>query len=87
MDGHKMSIREAQNNCEVWRCPECDRVLIIDWKRIDTNPITVISRGNDNIVHYGSKGGLDIGNIEVAPNVALTADDRQWLASLDIDDS
>ena len=85
MDGHKMNIRQASGNCEVWRCPECDRTLIIDWKRIDSNPIFVLNRGNDTVVHYGGKGGLDIGNIEVASNVGLTADDRQWLASIDID--
>jgi len=85
MDGHKMNTRQASGNCEVWRCPDCDRTIIIDWKRTDSNPITILNRGNEHVLHYGSKGGLDITDIEVAPNAGLTNDDRQWLASLDID--
>jgi len=85
MEGHEMSIRQASGNCEVWNCPECERVLIIDWKRIDSNPIVVLKRGNDAIVHYGGKGGLAVNDVEVSPNAGLTDEDRLWIASHDID--
>ena len=69
MESHKMNTRQASGNCEVWRCTECKRVLIFDWKRIDSNPIVVLRRGNDTVVH--------------SPNL-LTDEDKQWIDSHDI---
>jgi hypothetical protein len=69
MNEHTMSVRKASGNCEVWRCYDCNRILVVDLRRIGPDCITVMKRGNNSIEHH----------------VGLTDDDQKWIANLDID--
>ena len=40
---------------ELWTCDHCDRTLSIRWKPFRR---TVITRGDDNVPHHGTKGEL-----------------------------
>ena len=54
---------DEETGAETWECP-CGRVVIIHswrpWKR------TVVTPGEENVNHSGSKGGLHIGEVKVS---------------------
>lgn len=62
---HDMLLLERAHasGAEEWVCPTCGRHLIVQWspkfKKV------VLSAGNENAIHSGSKGGLGISTPEI----------------------
>ena len=52
---HTMTLTTVHENTETWTCPDCGRVLLIEWepwRRV------VVVAGDEAAQHSGSKGGL-----------------------------
>jgi hypothetical protein len=52
---HVMTLTSAHENTECWTCPECGRVLLIEWEPWYRR---VIAPGDEAATHSGGKGGL-----------------------------
>ncbi len=68
MTKHIMDLaRTYSSNAERWTCANCDKQIILQWypfKRI------VLSEGDTEIQHSGSKGGLQINNVEILESMS-----------------
>ncbi len=85
MDGHETSLMQVSGDGrELWKCLECGRLIIMDWRQ-GYNPRTVVNPGDEEIVHYGGKGGIMPARLGVTSRRPdITEDDREWLAELGI---
>lgn len=70
-------------------CPTCGRRILL---QMDPYMKTVIHAGDDYAIHSGGKGGLMIGQPEIAPNTTpipfeaeRLADWEVWLQELDFE--
>jgi hypothetical protein len=52
---HVMTLTSAHENTETWVCPDCGRVLLIEW---DPWRRVVVVTGDEAVAHSGGKGGL-----------------------------
>ena len=52
---HQMVLVCSNDGEELWTCNDCQRALSIRW---DPFRRTVIDRGDGDVPHHGSKGGL-----------------------------
>lgn len=57
-DKHQMHKTGTNGHREIWECPVCHRVIMVQW-----NPFRriIIEDGDENADHYGTKGtGIDL---------------------------
>ena len=67
---------------EEWRCPVCGRHFLVRWPP-DFERL-VLTEGDGDAIHVGTKGDVALGGIQVAP--AAGEDDwRRWLRDHGID--
>jgi hypothetical protein len=59
---HQMQITAEHEDTEVWTCPTCGRVVLIEWEPLS---MSVVTPGDEYAMHTGGKGGLTMGNMEV----------------------
>ncbi len=63
---HEMVLETTHSSgAEEWYCPTCGRRMLVNWepkfKKI------VLEAGDDSASHAGSKGGLQMGSLQIAP--------------------
>ncbi len=95
---HEMVLEETHlSGTEEWHCPICGRRMLVNWepkfKKI------VLEVGDDYAIHNGSKGGLQIGSMQVNHIDSLAPEDdtqpfeddvrltpwMQWLEEVDFE--
>jgi hypothetical protein len=72
---HRMILeKEHPSGEEDWYCPTCGRRFIVNWEPKFKR--RVIEIGDENAVHSGGKGGLQMGTSQVKPvDAPLAADE------------
>jgi hypothetical protein len=72
-----MTLEETKpNGYELWICPTCGRTVLIQWKPWDKIVLTV---GDPNAQHSGSKGGLMLDGLKVDQDDRLPPEIEDWL--------
>lgn len=68
-----------ESGAEEWTCPTCGRRVVFRWP--PQYEKLVLEYGDVDAVHVGSKGGLRISGLAVAPVAAaeMQAVERDWL--------
>ena len=83
---HIMILNDrADSGAEEWVCPSCGRRMLLRWPP-DYESL-VLEHGDDTAIHVGGKGGLQIGEIAVAPTPVgdVPSAERRWLYDSGID--
>jgi hypothetical protein len=75
----------TESGAEEWFCPTCSRRMLLRWPP-DFEKL-VLEHGEENAIHVGGKGGLQVGDVSVTPAPAGDVADaeRQWLRDIGID--
>lgn len=81
---HKMVVKSTYpTGAQEWYCPTCGRCFILQWppnyKRI------ILNEGDEQAIHSGGTGGLEMGPVEVQPAESQNNIEEQGEAS-DLDD-
>ncbi len=71
-------LGQAEDGTEEWSCADCGRRMMLRWP--PHYEMVILERGNENAVHVGGKGGLQVGGttVEARPET-VTGKDAQWL--------
>jgi hypothetical protein len=75
-----MRTGSTESGAEEWRCPHCDRRLLLQWRPFEK---LVLDPGDEQVQHVGAKGGVDVGAVDVRLScpVVLPEDQARWLAA------
>ena len=74
-----MRTGSTESGAEEWRCPLCARRMLLQWRPFER---VVLDPGDERVQHFGAKGGIDVGTVNVysSPRVTLPEDQARWLA-------
>lgn len=85
-DRHNMILNgSAESGAEEWVCPTCGRQMLLRWPP-DYQKLVLVP-GDEDAIHVGGKGGLQVGGAVVTPAPAgdVPSAERQWLRDNGID--
>lgn len=60
---HTMRLFSDVEGTQEWHCPDCKRIVLIEWEPQFTR--TVIVPGNETVSHRGGTGGLLVHGLTV----------------------
>lgn len=88
---HTMQLVETHpSGAEEWACPICDRRIILQWQP-NYRRVT-LNAGNQNAIHHGNKGGLQMQTAQVAEQKEQILSDElreaidQFMSGMDLSD-
>jgi hypothetical protein len=67
-------IRTYADGCQFWRCPDCGRLVTVDWR----GPVVVINPGDETAYHDGIIS--PDGKQQIIHSGAPTDDSDDWQA-------
>lgn len=83
---HEMILNgRTESGAEEWLCPACGRRMLLRWPP-DYEKL-IVEYGDDSVVHVGGKGGLRMGQAEIAPLATgvVPSTELEWLRDNGID--
>jgi hypothetical protein len=81
-DQHEMILEGPRpSGAEEWFCPRCGYRFVVRWG--PSFDRVVLEEGDTRAAHVGTKGGLRLDQVDVAPTPGAEA--RQWLDDIGID--
>lgn len=75
----------GESGAEEWVCPICGRRMLMRWPPHYEK--LILEHGDESAIHVGGKGGLQVGQVAVAPAPAaeMPSAEQQWLRDNGID--